>query len=76
MAQSRNTGRRSPERSFVTTLWIAAAAIFITGCVLRIAASALSGYHLRITGVYLIAIGLAIAFFCWLGEQVIARRTP
>jgi hypothetical protein len=73
MAQSRNSRRRSPERSLVTALWIVAASIFITGCVLRVLASAVIGYHLRITGVAFIAIGLAVAVLGWVGERVLAR---
>jgi hypothetical protein len=75
MAQSRNSGRRRPQRSLVTALWIVAAAIFATGSVLRIAASELNGYHLRITGVALIAVGLAVAILGWAGERIVGRRT-
>ena len=74
MAQSRNSGRRSAGRSVVTALWGLAASIFILGGVLRIAASEWNGYHLRITGVALIAVGLAIAILVWIGEWIIARR--
>jgi hypothetical protein len=76
MAQSRNSGRHSPERSVVSALWIVAALIFVLGSVLRIAASEWAGYHLRITGVGLIAVGLAFALLGWAGERIIARRAP
>jgi hypothetical protein len=76
MAQSRNSSRRSAERSVVGALWIVAASIFVLGSLLRIAASEWAGYHLRINGVRLIALGLAFAMLAWLGERIIARRAP
>ena len=76
MAQSRNTGRRSAERSVVTALWLVAASIFVVGSLLRIAASEWAGYHLRINGVRLIAVGVGFALLGWIGERIIARRAP
>jgi hypothetical protein len=76
MAQSRNNSRRSAERSVVAALWIVAASIFVLGSLLRIAASEWAGYHLRINGVRLIALGLAFAMLAWLGERIVARRAP
>jgi hypothetical protein len=74
MAQSRNSVRRGPDRSIVTALWIVAAFIFVLGGVFRMAASEWSGYHLRITGVYLLAIGMGVAILAWVSERVVARR--
>jgi len=76
MAHGTNRRGREPEWSVVTALWIGAASIFAMGCLLRIAAGFVNGYHLRITGVYLIAAGLAVAILGWLGEQIGTRRTP
>jgi VIT1/CCC1 family predicted Fe2+/Mn2+ transporter len=75
MAQSRNSGRRGSDRSVVTALWIIAGGSFVIGCLLRIMASLLTGYHLRITGVGLIAFGLALAVLGWAGERAVSRRT-
>jgi hypothetical protein len=74
MARSRIPTRRPIDRPIVTVLWVAAASIFILGNVMRVAASEWTGYHLRITGVYLIALGLVVGIFAWVGERIIARR--
>jgi undecaprenyl pyrophosphate phosphatase UppP len=76
MAQRNKGGQDRRERLLVNGLWIAAAAMVVAGFVLRILASLLARADLRITGVALIAIGLAVAVIGWLSERFVANRTP
>lgn len=65
-------GRR--ERFFVNGLWIGAAVLVVSGFILRFLASLLAVSDLRIIGVAVIAVGLAVAVLGWVGERFLAGR--
>jgi hypothetical protein len=66
------TARR--ERLLVNGLWVTAAIIVLAGFALRVAASLVARPELRLTGVVVIALGLAVAVIGWLSERLIAKR--
>jgi hypothetical protein len=74
MAQDRTNNNARKERMVVNWLWIIAAGSCVAGFMLRTLSSVLARADLRITGIALIAIGLAIAVLGWVGERIITRR--
>ena len=80
MAQRNRGGQDRRERLLVYGLWVAAAAIVVAGFLLRLLASLLSRADLRadlrIIGIALIAIGLAVGVIGWLSERFAAKRLP
>ncbi len=63
-------------RLLVNGLWVTAAAAVVGGFVLRALSSLFGRADLRVAGIALIAVGVAAAVFGWLGERIVARRSP
>ncbi len=74
MAQSDIGGDGGKERLLVNCLWVGAAAIVTSGFVLRVLASLLGRPDLRFIGIVIIAIGIVVGGFGWIGERFTARR--
>ena len=74
MAQGNRAGTARRERLLVNSLWVAAAIIVLAGFALRVLASLVDRPDLRLTGVVMIALGLAVAVIGWLSERLIAKR--
>jgi undecaprenyl pyrophosphate phosphatase UppP len=67
-------GRRHGGRFLVNGLWIAAAAIVVSGFVVRSLSSFLNHANLRYSGIVLIAAGVVVALLAWIGERLTAKR--
>ncbi|HUZ75605.1 MAG TPA: hypothetical protein VMU87_21680 [Stellaceae bacterium] len=76
MSRHGTNGADRRRRPLVSGLWIAAAATVVAGFVVRALSSFLGRADLRVAGIALIAIGIAAAVLGWLGERIVARRSP
>jgi hypothetical protein len=75
MAHHETRRNGTGDRRIVNLLWIAAAVTVVTGFVLRSLATFTGSADVRVGGIVLIAIGVAIAVLGWIGERVIAGRS-
>jgi hypothetical protein len=74
MAHHETQREGARDRRFVNALWIAAAVTVVTGFVLRSLSTFTGNPDVRVGGIVLIAIGLAIAVLGWIGERIVAGR--
>lgn len=76
MPRRDTNGDDQRRRLLVNGLWIVAAASVVAGFLLRALSSFLGRADFRVAGIALIAVGIAAAVLGWLGERIIAQRSP
>ena len=57
-------------RALLDWLWLGSGFVLLIGLSLRVCAGLLHNPHLRLTGIALLALGVLLAVFAWLGERL------